>query len=143
VTDTDDNILARLVREPIEIQHISSWLGEPNCGAVLLFCGNVREYNRGKNVARIDYHAHETMALSELRKVAHFLVHHGATRAVAIHRLGSLDVSEMSILLGIALPHRKTGFGLLEQGMEMIKSTVPIWKHEHYQDGTVEWIEGS
>ncbi len=143
MTDSGDNILARLVREPIDIQQFSNWLGEPDCGAVLLFCGNVREQNRGKGVARIDYHAHESMALSELKKVTHFLVQNGATRSVAIHRLGSLEVSEMSILLGIALPHRKTGFGLLEQGMEMIKSTVPIWKHEHYQDGTVEWIEGS
>ncbi|MDE0959954.1 MAG: molybdenum cofactor biosynthesis protein MoaE [Planctomycetota bacterium] len=135
--------MARLIHEPIQIEKFTSGLAEPGCGAVIFFCGNVRETNRGKTVLRIDYHAYESMALRQLAQITTSLVEEGAQRAVAIHRLGTLEVGETSILLGVSLAHRKIGFGLLEQGMEMIKSTVPIWKHEHYQDGSVAWIEGS
>ncbi|MDE0958292.1 MAG: molybdenum cofactor biosynthesis protein MoaE [Planctomycetota bacterium] len=141
--DPQECHLAQLVNEPIPVEKYTRWLGEPGCGAVLLFCGNVRDTNRGQSVIRIDYHAHESMARKQLTRITASLVEAGAHRALAIHRLGTLEVGETSILLGVSLAHRRDGFGLLEQGMERIKADVPIWKHEQYQDGTVAWIEGS
>ncbi|MGE4620371.1 MAG: molybdenum cofactor biosynthesis protein MoaE [Planctomycetota bacterium] len=134
---------AQLVKTTIDIEKHTTWLGDPSCGAVLVFCGNVRQQNRDQIVTKIDYQAYETMALSELTAVARSLVEAGATKALAVHRLGLLEVGETSILLGVSLPHRKEGFRLLEKGMEQIKQMVPIWKHEHYQAGNPRWIEGS
>ncbi|MEC9476340.1 MAG: molybdenum cofactor biosynthesis protein MoaE [Planctomycetota bacterium] len=134
---------AELVSSTIDVSEQTAWLADPGCGAVLVFCGNVRDSNQGQAVTRIEYQAYESMALSQLREVAKSLLDAGATRALAVHRLGMLEVGETSILLGISLPHRKDGFQLLERGMEQIKTTVPIWKHEHYVDGNVAWIEGS
>ena len=134
---------AQLVKTAIDVSEHTAWLTDPLCGAVLIFCGNVRQSNRDQVVTRIDYQAYESMALSQLTMVAQSLVDAGATRAIVVHRLGMLEVGETSILLGISLPHRKDGFQLLERGMEQVKKVVPIWKHEHYQDGSPAWIEGS
>jgi len=134
---------AQLVKTAIDISEHTAWLASPDCGAVLVFCGNVRQSNRDRIVTRIDYQAYESMALSQLTAVVQSLVTEGATRALAVHRLGMLEVGETSVLLGISLPHRKDGFQLLERGMEQIKKLVPIWKHEHYRDGNPAWVEGS
>ena len=134
---------AQLVRSAIDVSSSTSWLGDPGCGAVLVFCGNVREKNRDQVVTKIEYQAYESMALAQLNQVVRSLVDRGAQRAMAIHRLGMLEVGETSVLLGISLPHRKDGFRLLEEGMEQIKKMVPIWKHEHYRDANPVWIDGS
>ena len=141
--DSSPPYFAQLVTSAIDVSKQTAWLTDPRCGAVLVFCGNVRESNQGQAVTRIEYQAYESMALSQLETVTKSLVDAGATRALAVHRLGMLEVGETSILLGISLPHRKDGFQLLERGMEQIKKMVPIWKHEHYRDGNAVWIEGS
>ena len=140
---TDSPFRAQVVDQRIDVDECSRWLSSADAGAVLLFCGNVRDHNRGRQVTRIDYHAYESMACKELETVTRSLLAEGATRALAIHRIGSLEVGETSIVLGVSLAHRKDGFRLLETGMEHIKSSVPVWKHEHSQDGTTSWIEGS
>ena len=134
---------ARLCREVIDTESARAWLTDDACGAIHLFCGVVRDLNRDRSVSRIEYHAHEPLALRSLEKIVEGLVLSGAKKALAIHRLGMLEVGETSILLGISLPHRKEGFALLERGMLEIKSEVAVWKHEHYRDGPPEWIEGS
>lgn len=134
---------AQLTQTRIDVSEYTAWLTDPGCGAVMVFCGNVRQSNQGKSVTRIEYHAYESMALAQLTSITKSLIEAGATRAIAVHRLGMLEVGETSILLGISLPHRKQGFQLLEEGMEQIKQSVPIWKHEHYHDGNAAWIEGS
>ncbi|OUU26022.1 MAG: hypothetical protein CBC13_01050 [Planctomycetia bacterium TMED53] len=139
----EPNYEAQLTREAIDTEKARSWLDDPGCGAIHIFCGVVRDLNRSKTVTAIEYHAHEPLALRSLEKVVAGLVDDGATKALAIHRLGMLKVGETSILLGVSLPHRKEGFGLLERGMIEIKSEVAVWKHEHYRDDAPEWIEGS
>ena len=134
---------ARLCREVIDTEAARSWLTDDACGAIHLFCGVVRDLNRDRSVTRIEYHAHESLALRSLEKIVEGLVQSGAKKAIAIHRLGMLEVGETSILLGVSLPHRKEGFALLERGMQEIKADVAVWKHEHYTDGPPEWIEGS
>ncbi len=139
----DPSYKAILSREVINSDDARSWLDDPACGAIHIFCGVVRNLNRSKPVTRIEYHAHEPLALRSLELIVESLVDRGATKALAIHRLGMLEVGETSVLLGISLPHRKVGFELLEQGMNEIKAEVAVWKHEHYRDDTPEWIEGS
>ncbi|MDG2084431.1 MAG: molybdenum cofactor biosynthesis protein MoaE [Planctomycetota bacterium] len=134
---------ASLTRDPISAEEASRWLQDSTCGAIHLFCGVVRDLNREQTVTRIEYHSHEPLALKSLEKIVAGLVESGATKAIAIHRLGMLEVGETSILLGVSLPHRKRGFELLERGMLEIKSEVAVWKHEHYTDSPPEWIEGS
>lgn len=143
MSDSDSPFRAQLVTSAIDISRSTAWLGDPGCGAVLVFCGNVRNQNRDQVVTNIEYQAYESMALAELTRVTRSLVDRGAQRALVIHRLGMLEVGETSVLLGISLPHRKDGFRLLEEGMAQIKKMVPIWKHEHYQDANPVWIEGS
>ena len=134
---------ASLCREAIDTEAAREWLTDPTCGAVLLFCGVVRNLNRSRAVTRIEYHSHESLALRSLEKIVEGLVESGAQKALAIHRLGMLEVGETSILLGVSLPHRKEGYALLERGMNEIKAEVAVWKHEHYENDPPEWIEGS
>ena len=56
-----------------------------------------------------------------------------------LHRIGRVDIGEISLIVGIAAPHRKEAFLACQYSVDLIKKIVPIWKKEVYVDGEV-WI---
>ncbi|MFN8607783.1 MAG: molybdenum cofactor biosynthesis protein MoaE [Vulcanimicrobiota bacterium] len=133
----------RLDYEPISTEEVLRAVQRPDCGAVLLFLGCVRDSFQGDPVERIDYSAYEEMALKELRKLAEeSLQRLGETAAVAVwHRLGAVAAGQPSVAVAVASPHRAPAF---EEGrwlIDTLKARVPIWKREVGPGGEV-WIEG-
>jgi molybdopterin synthase catalytic subunit len=136
--------LATVGRTPIDPVVMLRRVGNPANGAVLLFLGAVRQVNDGRAVTGIDYAAYEQMAASELEAI----VAEGATRFgtedVAVeHRLGTLDVEEISVAIAVGHPHRDAAYALSRWIIEELKRRVPIWKREHYADGTRQWVDPS
>ena len=136
--------LASLVRTPIDPIAIIRTVSNPGNGAVLLFLGAVRQVNEGRDVTGIDYAAYEGMALRELQAI----VDEGATRfgtgdVVVEHRLGELQVEDISVGIAVGHPHRDTAYAVSRWVIEELKRRVPIWKREHYTDGTREWVDPS
>ena len=134
--------LAILVRAPIDPLALVRAVSSPGNGAVILFLGAVRQVNDGRDVTGIDYAAYEGMALRELQAI----VDEGATRfgtadIVVEHRIGELQVEEISVGIAVGHPHRDTAYGVSRWVIEELKRRVPIWKREHYTDGTREWID--
>ena len=134
--------LAAIVRAPIDPLSLVSRVSGPANGAVLLFLGAVRQVNEGRPVTGIDYAAYEQMALRELNAI----VVEGATRFgtddVAVeHRLGTLAVEEVSVAIAVGHAHRDAAYELSRWVIEELKRRVPIWKREHYADGTREWVD--
>lgn len=134
--------LATLVRVPIDPIALVHAVAAPANGAVLLFLGAVRQVNEGRAVTGIDYAAYEAMALRELRAI----VDEAAGRFEApdirvVHRLGELGVEEVSVAIAVAHPHRDGAYAASRWVIEELKRRVPIWKREHYADGTREWVD--
>lgn len=110
-------------------------------GAVVLFLGNVREVNDGREVTGIEYTAYRSMAERELASIVEEAAALGDTNDVAVeHRLGELTVGECSVAIAVGHPHRGRAFETARYVIEELKRRVPIWKREHYVDGTREWV---
>ena len=128
-------------KEPLDIGAITRSVEESGCGAVATFVGVVRDHNEGRAVEMVRYEAYESMALKKMEEVARALVETCGVRRVALeHRLGDLRVGEASVVLAVSAPHREEAFRAVREGMDILKSTVPIWKREFFTDGDDAWV---
>ncbi len=132
--------LVRLVHQPIDLAALL--VSSPTDGAVCLFVGIVRSENRGRGVERLEYEAYEEMALPLMEEIADETRRRFPVTAVRlVHRLGRLEIGEASVAIAIASPHRDEAFAACRFAIDTLKAKVPIWKKEHYADGTA-WLEG-
>ena len=134
--------LASLVRAPIDSIEIVRSVSNPGNGAVLLFLGAVRQVNDGRDVTGIDYAAYEAMAMRELEAIVTEGAAKFGTGDIAVqHRLGELAVEDVSVAIAVGHAHRDTAYAASRWVIEELKRRVPIWKREHYTDGTREWVD--
>ena len=111
-------------------------------GAVILFLGTVRDSNDGRSVMGIEYSAYRSMAERELASIVGEASREFATSDIVVeHRVGILAVGEVSVAIAVAHPHRGAAYDASRYVIEHIKRRVPIWKREHYVDGTREWVD--
>jgi molybdopterin synthase catalytic subunit len=131
-----------LTRDPIDTAAISASVKQGEDGAVVTFDGIVRNNTRGRRTLYLVYEAYESMALSQLKKLAEEAIANHAVRQIAIvHRLGKLEVGETSVLIAVASAHRGQAFEACRWLIDTLKKTVPIWKKEYFEDGAV-WADG-
>ena len=111
-------------------------------GAISLFIGTVRDTNDGRRVTGIDYSAYTSMAESELAAIlAEARDRFGDMALVVEHRVGVLALGDVSVAIAAAHRHRASALDCTRFVIEEIKKRVPIWKLEHYVDGTREWVD--
>lgn len=126
---------------PIDIGSVIASAGSSRDGAVATFVGRVRDNSDGVAVHRMDYEAYAEMAEVEMRRIGEELYERGGISTITIvHRTGSLLIGEASVIVVVAAPHRDTAFPVCQEAIEMIKSTVPVWKREHRTDGA-RWVD--
>lgn len=140
--DSSGDIIA-LTYAPIDTPGIVRRLVRERVGAVATFEGVVRDNLHGRRTRHLDYEAYEPMALKMLRRVAAeaHAAYPDLDRLALVHRLGRLQLSETSVLVVATSPHRATAFDACRFGIDRIKTLVPIWKHEYFEDGDI-WVEG-
>ena len=113
-------------------------------GAVVSFCGRVRDHNEGRAVTRLEYECYEELAVSEgARVVAEARERFGASRVRCVHRTGDLAIGEPAVWVGVAAAHRDEAFAAARYVIDEVKKRVPIWKREHYPEGPAEWINAA
>ena len=133
---------AALVNAPLDPARLLAEVSAPSNGAALLFIGTVREINEGRPVTGIDYSAYAAMAKRELDAILREAsVKFGTGHLVVEHRVGTLDVGEASVAIAVAHPRRGAAYDASRFIIEELKRRVPIWKREHYTDGTREWVD--
>jgi MoaE-MoaD fusion protein len=131
-----------LVREPIDVPGQVAALKCGDDGAVVVFEGTVRNNTRGRRTLYLTYEAYEEMALRLMQNLAREAMATRGARSVAlIHRLGRLEVGEISVFIAVASAHRAQAFDACRWLIDTLKKTVPIWKKEHFEDGAV-WVDG-
>ena len=90
----------------------------------------------------IEYTAYSAMANAELQRiVAETGERFGAERIAVEHRIGTLGLGDVSVAIAVAHAHRAPSMDATRYIIEEIKRRVPIWKREHYTDGTREWVD--
>ena len=130
-----------LTREPIDSAAVLAAMSDPQCGAVVLFLGTVRESTGPHRTAFLEYDAYGPMAEKELRGVAARARERWPVRGVGIvHRLGKLAVGETAVAVAVSAPHRAEAFEAAAWIMDTVKELVPIWKRENAPDGSADWM---
>ncbi len=135
---------AAIVTRPIDAAALIAAVASNSHGATSLFLGTVRDLNDGRPVTGMDYTAYDAMASRELEKIAREAVERFDGTAIAVeHRTGTLALGDVSVGIAAAHAHRAHALDATRFVIEQIKKRVPIWKREHYTDGTREWLDPS
>jgi Molybdopterin converting factor, large subunit len=131
-----------LVSEPIDTLAVLREVDTPAHGASILFVGTVRETNDGRRVSGMDYTAYISMAEREMQSiVAEAAAKFPGSFTAIEHRIGELAVGDASVAIATSHAHRDEAYAANRYAIEQLKARVPIWKREHYVDGTREWVD--
>lgn len=125
---------------PIDAAALLAATHHPQAGAIVLFSGETRDHSAGKQVAWLEYEAHEKLAAKLIRDI----LREAATRwdlriAMAQHRIGRVNISETAVVVITASPHRAEAYAANRFIIDKIKHEAPIWKCEYFADGTRQW----
>jgi molybdopterin synthase catalytic subunit len=134
--------ITKLVLEPIDPLALAAYVRGNGDGAIVIFDGFVRDHSKNRRTLYLKYEAYEPMALAKIQEIAahlhnHFPIH----RVVMVHRLGRLEIGETSVYIAVSAAHRAAAFDACRYAIDTLKCTVPIWKKEYFEDGSV-WADG-
>ncbi len=136
--------MAELTHARIADSALTAAAAHPECGALVTFLGTTRNHHEGRAVERLEYEAYAPMALAALAAIERGACERFAIRSCAIvHRLGEVPPAEASVVVVVAAAHRGAAFDACRWAMDELKSTVPIWKKEHFRDGGADWVAGT
>ena len=140
---TDTGAVVRLLdlREtPLDPAEVLAAVADPAAGGVNLFVGAVRDHDGGETVDHLDYSAHPS-ALDRMRAVAdEVAAEFEAIALAAVHRVGPLRVGDLAVVVAASAAHRGQAYDASRALIDRLKSTVPIWKHQVFADGSDEWV---
>lgn len=125
---------------PLNPTEIIATIYSDEAGAVNVFIGTVRSSTKDKKVTRLEFETYSSMAISELNKIKEQVQERWPIKNIAIyHRIGTLTIGEIAVVIAVASPHRKESFEACQYAIDTLKETVPIWKKEIFEDGE-EWV---
>ena len=131
-----------LTRDPIDSRSAENRLLQGLDGAIVTFQGVVRNNTRGRETLRLEYECYEQMAIRQMAEIGREIASQFAISRIAmLHRLGTMEIGEASVVVITTAPHRRPAFEAALEGINRLKRLVPIWKKEFFADGEV-WVEG-
>lgn len=126
--------------EPLSVDEVLAAVRTPEAGAAVVFVGMVRDHDEGRDVTALDYSAHPTVE-AQLREVAVEVAEsHQVLALAAVHRVGSLEIGDLAVVVAVATAHRGEAFAAGKLLIDELKARVPIWKHQRFTDGSEEWV---
>jgi molybdopterin synthase catalytic subunit len=133
--------MIRLTRDEIDDAALTESVRRGDCGAVVTFLGTVRELTDGQVTTALDYEAYPSMAEKKMEEIERETRQRWPIGEITIvHRLGHLQVGEVSVAVAVSCPHRGQAFEACRYAIDRLKETVPIWKKENWADGRTEWV---
>lgn len=130
-----------MAAEAFNVASLRRELEDLRCGAVVSFEGIVRNHSGGRSVSHLEYQSFAEMAVKEGQAIiqsalSRFAVH----QIICLHRVGVLLIGETAVWVGVSAAHRSAAFDACRFVIDEVKMRVPIWKNEHYTDGSSGWI---
>ena len=136
-------VQSALTTTPLSVTSHEAAVANPAAGAVVSFAGIVRDHHGGRGVTRLVYEAHPS-AEAVLAEVAAEIAKDPAVYGVAVsHRIGELAVGDVALAAAIATAHRGDAFAICARLVDTVKERLPVWKHQHFTDGTDEWVNSA
>ena len=134
--------MIELTNGALDPEKVAAKVRRDTNGAVVTFLGTTRDNFEGKRVLTLEYEAFEEMAVKKMEEVRKELMAEFGLEQIAIsHRIGTVGIGEISLIIAVGSPHRKEAFYACHKAVDRIKEIVPIWKKEVYQDGS-RWVAG-
>lgn len=132
----------KIMFAPLSLEEVYALADDPANGAIVVMSGTVRQQTEGKKVRYLEYQAYEPMALEIFRHIG-VNIHQqwsDTNRVVIHHRIGKLQIGEISVLVAVGCPHRTEAFEACRYAIDTLKHNAPIWKKEHWTDGSSTWV---
>jgi molybdopterin synthase catalytic subunit len=129
--------------EPLPLEAAYVWTLRADCGAVALFTGTARDHSEGRGGVRLlEYEAYEEQVVPRLEAVADEARERWPVvgRIALLHRIGPIALTEAAVIVAVSSPHRAEAFEAARFCIDTLKATVPIWKREHWDDGS-DWAQ--
>lgn len=131
--------LARVSEAPLRAEEAEDAVLSVADGALVTFRGVVRDTDEGRGVLALDYSAHPE-AERFLRESCERIAAETGLTVAALHRVGALRIGDVALVAAVAAPHRAEAFAACGRLVDDIKTSVPIWKRQHYEDGVSDWV---
>ncbi len=133
--------MIEITADPIDHAAITDRVRSHQAGAVCSFLGTVREMTGDRRTLALDYEAYPGMALKTLADLeTEARARWPILELALVHRVGHLDLGEISVVVAVSCPHRHQAFDACRWLIDTLKDVVPIWKKEVWADGTEEWV---
>ena len=133
--------MIEITEAPIDHAALTDRVRSNRAGAVCTFLGTVREMTGDRRTASLDYEAYTGMARLKMAELEAEARHRWPIiEAALVHRVGHLDLGEISVVVAVSCPHRDQAFEACRWLIDTLKAVVPIWKKEVWADGSEEWV---
>ena len=129
---------AHVTTQPIDEAEVRTAVDAAECGAVVTFCGVIRDHDGGSEVRSLDYSAHPE-AERFMREILDDERAASGLRVAAVHRIGSLEIGDVALVAAVSAAHRGEAFVAIERLVERIKHEGPLWRRQHCTSGSPEW----
>ena len=133
-------VYAVVTDAPVHIQELSKLVANPHSGAIVTFCGDVRDHDGGKEVASLLYEIHPS-APEQIKLITESVIGRFEIEKVAVaHRYGQIPSGETAFAVAVSAAHRQAAFDACAAIVDEVKAKLPIWKHQKFTDGSDEWV---
>ncbi|HEY7223354.1 MAG TPA: molybdenum cofactor biosynthesis protein MoaE [Micromonosporaceae bacterium] len=126
--------------EALSVAEHERVVAHPAAGAVVGFAGVVRDHDGGRDVLRLVYEAHPSAQAVLAEVVAEFAKDPAVIGLAVSHRVGELEIGDVALAAAVATAHRGEAFAICARLVDEVKARLPIWKHQHFGDGSDEWV---
>ncbi|MGO2505847.1 MAG: molybdenum cofactor biosynthesis protein MoaE [Psychrobacter alimentarius] len=133
-----------LLDTAIDEDRLKNTLDDDSCGAFVCFEGRVRNHNNAESVERLTYYGYEDLALNQGRAIIEEAKKRfEITHAIAIHRIGALEIGDVAVWVGVVSAHRYPAFDACRWILDTIKADIPVWKQEYYEGDSSKWLSNN
>ncbi|WP_432511299.1 molybdenum cofactor biosynthesis protein MoaE [Kineococcus sp. SYSU DK001] len=133
-------VRTRVGTDPLDVAEHAALVGDAAAGAVVTFAGVVRDHDHGRGVRELEYVGHPTAGDVLARVVAQVCADADVDAVAVSHRLGHLAVGDVALAVAVSAAHRGEAFAACARLVDEVKDQLPVWKHQHFTDGTSEWV---
>ncbi|WP_342762286.1 molybdenum cofactor biosynthesis protein MoaE [Kineococcus rhizosphaerae] len=126
--------------EPLDVAEHADLVGAAAAGAVVTFAGVVRDHDHGRAVRELEYVGHPSAPDVLAAVVAEVAAGLDVDAVAVSHRLGHLVIGDVALAVAVSAAHRQEAFAACARLVDEVKDRLPVWKHQHFTDGTSEWV---
>jgi molybdopterin synthase catalytic subunit len=132
--------LAGITDAPLSVDKLVAAVTTPEVGGIGIFLGVVRSRDEGRAVDSLDYSDHPSADAVLAQCAERVAAQHDVIGVAVEHRVGHLEVGELAVVVVVGAAHRHAALSACTQLIDEIKTSVPIWKEQHFSSGASAWV---